>query len=406
MRKNSNFLLLASAAMVFGMATGAAAVEVEITGSECPLTVIEDISAYENSLNADSSSGQEAEAETEVSAAETSFSVSVELDSLEALGIVNDKYIAVSYDDGKTGYLTVAEAEEKLPGLMSADLQSVTDFADLGIGSSGENTSMLQQALTDLDLLEGGVDGAFGEGTSASVKEFQRLQGLEETGTVDAFCWFRLMEEAGGSVSESGTLTLSYPPVYRLEDKFRAIENDVEDVEMLRRFLEPEWVFTYDTFAGTGRIEAKEPIRIESLSEGKYAADRLTVEASVYVDVRRTDKNIVNVRPVIEIRSTGSQRVYIKDGLLKAGYAVTTLEKYWQEGAVDGLASTEVTLLALDEDAFDVIADGVGEEMILRAEGLHGDYDFDLTAQAKELEDFLAGALDINQKERHLVIEE
>ena len=406
MRKNNNFLLLVSAAAVLGMAGSAAAVEVEITGSECPLTVIEDISAYENDLNADSSSGQEGEAETEVSSAETSFSVSVELDALEALGIVNDKYVAISYDGGKTGYLSMAEVGEKLPGLQSAELQSVTGFETLGTGSSGENTTALQQALADLDLLEGGVDGAFGEGTAASVKAFQKAHGLEETGTVDAFCWFRLMEETGEKASDSATLTLSYPPVYRLEDKFRAIENDVEDIETLRRFLEPEWVFTYDTFAGAGRIEKKEPISIESISEGRYAADRLTVEASVYVDVRRSEKNIVNVQPVIEIRSTGSQRPYMKDGLLKTGYAVTTLEKYWQEGSVDGLSSTEVTLLKLDEEAFDVISEGDGAETILRVEGLHGDYDFDLTGQAEDLTQFLAGALDISQKERRLVIEE
>ena len=407
MRRKDSILLLAGTALMVGMAGDAAAVTIEITGSECPLTVVEDIAEYENSLNADAPQADSQEPETEGLLPEEgpSGTVEVELSSLEALGSVNDKYVAISYDNGKTGYLTMAEVGEKLPGLQGVDLPLVSDWSDLQNGSSGEKVSLLQQTLADLDLLEGGVDGAFGEGTAASVMAFQKDNGLEETGKVDAFCWFRLLA-AGEDNGEDETLTVSYPPVYRLEDKFRAIENDVEDIEVLRRFLEPEWVFTYDTFEGTGRIEQGEGISLGTISEGRYAADRLSMEASIYVDVRRSDKNVVSLQPVIEIRSTGSQRPYIKDGILKAGYAVTTLGRSWQEGSVEGLASTEVTLLELDEEAFDVVADGAGSEMILRARGLHGDYDFDLTAQAEQIQEFLAGALEINQKQRHLVIDE
>lgn len=402
MRNRKNVLLLAGTVLAFGIAGEAAAVEVEFTGSEkCPLTVIEDIAAYENYLGSAEQSG-------DTSGEENAAPVlQVELDSLEALGVVNDKYLAISYDSGKTGYVELEEISEKIPGLVTEELSSVSDWSDIGAGASGERTSTLQQALADMNLLDGTVDGAFGEGTASSVKEFQKSQGMEQTGIVDAFCWFRLMEETQGTEEESAVLTAAYPPVYRLEDKFRAIENDVEDVELLRRYLDPVWVFTYDAFEGVGRIDyTKDGVTVASISEGKYAADRLKMDVSFYVDVRRSDKNVVTVTPVIEIKTTGSQRPYIKDGLLKADYSVTTLEKTYQEGTVEGLDSTETTLLKLDLKAFDVVADAGDSEVTLRVEGMYKDYDFDVTEAANSLKDMLAEAYDITQKERHLVIEE
>jgi hypothetical protein len=48
-----------------------------------------------------------------------------------------------------------------------------------------ETVRAMQQRLVDLGFLKGGVDGAFGPGTSSGVEAFQKAAGLKVTGTPD-----------------------------------------------------------------------------------------------------------------------------------------------------------------------------------------------------------------------------
>ena len=59
-------------------------------------------------------------------------------------------------------------------------------------GSSGSSVSAVQRRLKELGFYSGSSDGEFGEGTRAAVIRFQRANGLEETGIVDASTYLRL----------------------------------------------------------------------------------------------------------------------------------------------------------------------------------------------------------------------
>lgn len=56
---------------------------------------------------------------------------------------------------------------------------------ELRVGAKGENVKKLQFVLKSLNFDIGNVDGAFGEKTRASLVEFQRNQGLPQTGIYD-----------------------------------------------------------------------------------------------------------------------------------------------------------------------------------------------------------------------------
>ena len=383
MRKRMLGLFLAGAVLSGCMSGAVLAQEVVFSGKEkCSLTVLKDLD-------------------------EDAVSLHPSLDSLDALGVVNENYLAISYGRGKTGYVPLEEIAASIPALDLDALPSLTEWEDLRSGSSGDRVSTLQQALNDLKYLEGGVDGAFGPGTEGAVKEFQKSQGLAQTGVVDASCWFEALREADPNTVKAETLNVAYPPVVRVEDKFRAIVNDVEDIETLRNFLDTKWVFTYDSFEGTGRIDlTREGIVLGQIVEEGRAVDRMTIDVKMYLDVRRSEKNIVAVRPVIEVSSSGSRRPYVQGAILRHGYAVANLEKGWQEGSVEGMTSKEVTLIELDEEAFDVVAENAGSELVLRIQGMNKDYDLNLAQHADTIEEFLSGALNVNLKQRHLVISE
>lgn len=63
---------------------------------------------------------------------------------------------------------------------------------DLVRGSSGSQVSLLQEALTDAGFFPGAVDGVYGQATLGAVYAFQKLYGLERTGTFRAEDWVLL----------------------------------------------------------------------------------------------------------------------------------------------------------------------------------------------------------------------
>ena len=62
-----------------------------------------------------------------------------------------------------------------------------TAVTGLALGARGDAVKQLQQALVNRGLqVDGGVDGIFGPGTEAALKQFQAKNGLSQTGTVDS----------------------------------------------------------------------------------------------------------------------------------------------------------------------------------------------------------------------------
>jgi peptidoglycan hydrolase-like protein with peptidoglycan-binding domain len=74
-----------------------------------------------------------------------------------------------------------------------------------------ETTKLLQQRLGQLGYSVT-VDGSFGPGTTAAVKEFQTNNGLDPTGVVDAATWAKLgSSNAVGASGTSGATTTTTP---------------------------------------------------------------------------------------------------------------------------------------------------------------------------------------------------
>jgi peptidoglycan hydrolase-like protein with peptidoglycan-binding domain len=85
--------------------------------------------------------------------------------------------------DGIVGRNTMAALYgETLPGATNVAVQG----SDLTVGSQGQEVVALQQRLADLGFYQSTIDGDFGRRTKAALIEFQRLNGLAQTGVYSA----------------------------------------------------------------------------------------------------------------------------------------------------------------------------------------------------------------------------
>ena len=69
---------------------------------------------------------------------------------------------------------------------------------DLAPGSSGSEVTLLQEGLTEAGLFRGSIDGVFGRATLGAVYAFQKLYGMERSGTFRAGDWRLLDREIKG----------------------------------------------------------------------------------------------------------------------------------------------------------------------------------------------------------------
>ena len=69
---------------------------------------------------------------------------------------------------------------------------------DLPPGSSGSQVALLQERLTEAGLFRGSIDGVFGRATLGAVYAFQKLYGMERSGTFRARDWLLLDRKIRG----------------------------------------------------------------------------------------------------------------------------------------------------------------------------------------------------------------
>lgn len=88
-------------------------------------------------------------------------------------------------------YINVAEEVSGIPASWPG--------YDLNIGATGQKVRQMQE---QLNVIAGaypavpkvGVDGIYGEQTKASVRKFQNVFGLPETGITDYPTWYKIQE--------------------------------------------------------------------------------------------------------------------------------------------------------------------------------------------------------------------
>lgn len=88
--------------------------------------------------------------------------------------------------------MSVTDPGEKIDSAVSSALESseleadTTNYETLQQGDQNEDVLKLQTRLDELGYLDTEYDGHYGEYTAGCVREFQRVNGLEETGIADA----------------------------------------------------------------------------------------------------------------------------------------------------------------------------------------------------------------------------
>lgn len=95
------------------------------------------------------------------------------------------------YFYGNDMYINVAEEISGIP--------SSWPGYDLNIGATGEKVRQLQEQLNVIAgaypvIPKVGEDGIYGERTSESVRKFQNVFGLPETGITDYPTWYKIQE--------------------------------------------------------------------------------------------------------------------------------------------------------------------------------------------------------------------
>lgn len=96
---------------------------------------------------------------------------------------------------GESGsYVERFAAEQGIPFIVEADGATAAKYPTLRKGDKGDAVKRLQQRLIDLGFLSGGADGDYGNITARAVEEFQKSEGMTETGIADSVTQAALFE--------------------------------------------------------------------------------------------------------------------------------------------------------------------------------------------------------------------
>lgn len=116
--------------------------------------------------------------------------------------------------DGRAGTATMnklysddARSANESSSSSSSSATSSTGYTTLEDGAEGAQVKKVQQALKNLGYYKGSVDGKYGAGTAAAVKEFQRVNNLTVDGKAGPATQRMLF---GGNAAEANTSTLEY----------------------------------------------------------------------------------------------------------------------------------------------------------------------------------------------------
>ncbi len=129
---------------------------------------------------------------------------------------VEGDFLQVTYRN-YTGYVMAMYVDippQYLPGsTLQHDVEAQTRYERLSVGSEGFKVRALQQALQELGFFQGAADGKFGTQTMASVKAFQKQNGLRETGVALAELQKLLYEERCRNARNQRVYVATLPPV-------------------------------------------------------------------------------------------------------------------------------------------------------------------------------------------------
>ena len=373
------------AAITVALAGTAMAQEVIFTGEPAPFTVYQ---SYQNAFD-----GSDASMDITVDSLHVLGGISTSDDSVLYAAVLIPNIVAETADtetaDAEaaatgempwiTGFILSSEIMEKIPSISFADLPSVSGWTDLGQGASGNPVVAAQINLIGLGFLDGTADGRFGPGTAGAVSAFQPDSGLPATGVLDAITYFYLEERAG----DMEPLESAYPPVYTVEDKFDDIMDDVEDTSALEAFITPGWNYSYDAFEGEGLIT--EGTVLGTFEDTSRPVDTISMTVSPVIKVKREDTGLISVYPILQVKSIGAYRPYVKGIILKAGNAVCELGDAVLSGKLTGTQVEEVAEVPVSAEDLKALEGSMDKALEFRVKGNSRTFDLEVTAEVQEL---------------------
>ncbi len=131
---------------------------------------------------------------------------------------VSGSYVKATYN-GTRGYVMAEFVNVKnVAGTTATPAPTAAEevnsaYLSLSSGDSGTEVKALQQALTELDFLAGTADGKFGSKTETAVEDFQKKNGMTETGVADGGFQTLLYEGKPKNASGKATAVMTLPPL-------------------------------------------------------------------------------------------------------------------------------------------------------------------------------------------------
>ena len=309
----------------------------------------------------------------------------VELKEFELYGLLDEENVLILYD-GKGTSVSREAFESLLPTIDLESYPTAEGKTNLNQGARSDVVKSIQQTLIDTGYLEGTADGSYGGKTSDALRRFQTDHRLDATGAADILTQMILETAKDGRANE--VLRVSYPAVLTKEEKFAGILDSVEvDLEP---FVSTDWRFSYDKFAGTGKLDSDLPAG-QVVVEGADI-DRITLDASFKIMLVRAAKTgIIAFKPAIVVESAGAYRPYVQSAVFNRGTDLVTVSKGMvSTGDLNGASLTEFTYIPLTAAAVEFLKEG--GDIDVRIKGKNQDYDFTLEVDEAKYNQFLEAA--------------
>ena len=303
---------------------------------------------------------------------------SEEVAAFRIFGRAGDDYMLIRTGD-EDEYVSQTQLQSLFPQLECARFPKVEDTAAVEPGASGDEVTALQQGLASLGYLDGGIDGAYGNGTAEAVRRFQQAQGLEATGSADLYTMLLLTAAANG-LEES--VEISSEAFASADDKFAQIaENTYADLEL---FMDPSWRFEFDDFEETGAIDPT--LFLGSFAVASPEVDQIAGGVSVKVEVKKDDQTERFVlTPVLAVETEGAYRPEVTSAAL-SGENTVRIEGGTCTGEIEGVLLRESGEIPLTEEALAAL--GSGEVQRIRLLGNNTTFDINVSYDTEKMAAF------------------
>ena len=199
-------------------------------------------------------------------------------------------------------------------------ISSTAAAAALKEGESGMEVTELQRLLIAKGLLDGKADGIYGGATTAAIKKFQAVAGLQIDGICGDETYRMLMQGENSTTNDDGNYAIKYGM-------------QGADVEELQNILIALGYMSgaADGYAGGGTIEAIKKFQSSHglTADGICGADAINIEAEAYMSGNPIEKNIESnnfdeknavIGAVIKEGMHGEGVKYLQEKLIERGY--------------------------------------------------------------------------------------